>query len=89
MMTIGFFASAEIGATASAFGVSPKPAMMFLVCLYTDVELLAVVGERTRELRDHADLDGLLRQHRRGDKRHPRCRHDNYDNSAQHVIAPF
>ena len=28
MITIGFFASAAIGATASAFGVSPKPARM-------------------------------------------------------------
>jgi hypothetical protein len=28
MITIGFFASAEMGATASAFGVSPKPARM-------------------------------------------------------------
>ena len=28
MITIGFFASAEIGATASAFGVRPNPARM-------------------------------------------------------------
>ena len=28
MITIGFFASAETGATASAFGVSPNPARM-------------------------------------------------------------
>jgi hypothetical protein len=28
MMTIGFFASAETGATASAFGVRPNPARM-------------------------------------------------------------
>src|SRR5947209_7709919 len=28
MMTIGFFASADSGAVASAFGVSPKPASM-------------------------------------------------------------
>ena len=28
MITIGFFASAESGATASAFGVRPKPARM-------------------------------------------------------------
>jgi hypothetical protein len=28
MITIGFFASAEMGAAASAFGVSPNPARM-------------------------------------------------------------
>ncbi len=109
MITIGFFASAETGATASAFGVSPKPARMSTLSrvtsscasafgdvgrgpgrvlddeldllpaedvavqleigLHAGEDLRAVVGERTGELGDDADLDDLLGDRRAADRK--------------------